>query len=416
MNKKDNRLEPWLDRVKQKLDPPAPASPLLPDEVWQRLEEELFAGPVVVRQPQRFYRWLSVAAVFFGLLVGGAFFLYRRSKSPTETLVAVRAVEQTENSVLPKIEFPGGAKDEKVSAPFNKSQIAPQKKLSDIKSNIKEETASGNVQKPEQTFGETEAEDSSHSEDNRPESETLIMKEGDGGLIPGAGKSPHSPLSVRDEREQDLLLLKKPRPKLSVGMYMGNSGSMTLTSGDDYAFSDKVVQSDISTSSIRNKDFEREYDESSFTHRLPLNIGIKIGYSLSDRFSLESGLVYTYLSSQVSPRATDKSLDQRVHYIGIPIGVNYSIWENRHLSIYAGVGGRVDKCISAVLDDRFLRMNPLQFSAGGRVGLNYKLSRHVGFYLEPGVSYFFEDGSALKTTYKENPLKATLSMGFRLLY
>ena len=94
MNKTDNQLEPWLSRVKQKLDLPTPASPIPSDENWLRLEKELFATPVAVQPAYHLRVWLSVAAVILVLLVGGAFFLYRGTErnnpASKEVLVAQR--------------------------------------------------------------------------------------------------------------------------------------------------------------------------------------------------------------------------------------------------------------------------------------------------------------------------------------
>lgn len=417
MNKTDNQLEPWLSRVKQKLDLPTPASPIPSDENWLRLEKELFATPVAVQPAYHLRVWLSVAAVILVLLVGGAFFLYRGSErnnpASKEVLVAQRttprdAVSKSEAGIE---HFSRGKEKPELAEKKNevdlKKKTSAGKEFSSEKYSFQSDAKAGQEDTTEPDKTKEIAEKQSAPEPLVPEgTETFPI------LYPD--KNPRDPIAGHSDIADDISLdLKSRQSGRHIKFNMSNSGGISLNGENHHS---SMFASDISLKSIQVKSFDEEYAESSFSHRLPLNIGVKIDYGLSDRFSLESGLVYTYLSSQVSPRGTDKTLTQRVHYIGVPIGVNYNIWENRHLDLYAGVGGRVDKCISAALDDRFLRMNPLQFSAGGHVGLNYKLSRHVGFYLEPGISYFFDDGSALKTTYKENPLKATLSMGFRLLY
>ena len=57
-----------------------------------------------------------------------------------------------------------------------------------------------------------------------------------------------------------------------------------------------------------------------------------------------------------------------------------------------------------------------QLSVLGAVGAQLNLTNHLGFYVEPGVSYFFDDGSDIQTIRKENPCNFTLQAGFRLSY
>lgn len=45
----------------------------------------------------------------------------------------------------------------------------------------------------------------------------------------------------------------------------------------------------------------------------------------------------------------------------------------------------------------------MQLSVMGAVGAQYNISNRVGIYVEPGVSYFFDDGSPIETIRKENP-------------
>ena len=62
------------------------------------------------------------------------------------------------------------------------------------------------------------------------------------------------------------------------------------------------------------------------------------------------------------------------------------------------------------------RIKPLQYSVMGSVGAQYGLSRHFALYVEPGISYFFDDGSSVQTIRKENPLNFNLQTGIRLTY
>ncbi|KAA6328070.1 hypothetical protein EZS27_022990, partial [termite gut metagenome] len=50
------------------------------------------------------------------------------------------------------------------------------------------------------------------------------------------------------------------------------------------------------------------------------------------------------------------------------------------------------------------------------VGAQYNVSKSVSAYLEPGVAYFFDDGSEVQTIRKERPLNLNIRVGMRLSY
>lgn len=52
----------------------------------------------------------------------------------------------------------------------------------------------------------------------------------------------------------------------------------------------------------------------------------------------------------------------------------------------------------------------------GALGAQYNINRKVGVYVEPGIAYYFDDGSSVQTIRKENPCNFTLQAGLRLSY
>ena len=79
-------------------------------------------------------------------------------------------------------------------------------------------------------------------------------------------------------------------------------------------------------------------------------------------------------------------------------------------------GGAMEKCVYGKIGSKNETVKPLQFSVMGAVGAQYNISSRVGIYVEPGVSYFFDDGSDIETIRKENPCNFTLQGGVRLTY
>ena len=58
-------------------------------------------------------------------------------------------------------------------------------------------------------------------------------------------------------------------------------------------------------------------------------------------------------------------------------------------------------------------VKPLLWSLNVSAGLQAKLTKNFGLYIEPGVSYHFDDKSDVQTIYKERPLDFMLTFGAR---
>ena len=170
---------------------------------------------------------------------------------------------------------------------------------------------------------------------------------------------------------------------------------------------------------------------SDIKHRLPVRAGISVVYSLNDRLGVESGLSYTNLTSDIKEGSGNHyySAVQRLHYIGLPLNVKYRIWSWKFLDFYASGGGLVEKCVAATLDcdyfidnhknggnDESISDRPWQFSVNASAGVQCNIVKSVGIYVEPGISYYLDDGSQLRTIYKDKPLNFNLNLGVRFLF
>ncbi len=154
-------------------------------------------------------------------------------------------------------------------------------------------------------------------------------------------------------------------------------------------------------------------------HAFPIRLGIKLSYPLNDRLSLQSGVGYTLLKSDVS--YSSMQIGQQLHYIGVPLGLRYQLWNSGRFSLYGAVGAMLEKCVknnselpSAFTDAALINTEkPWQCSLNAALGAEYRLDKAIGIYLEPGVGYFFEDGTSVEHYYTEHPLVPSLEIGLR---
>ena len=168
--------------------------------------------------------------------------------------------------------------------------------------------------------------------------------------------------------------------------------------------------------------------KTEYKHRLPVRVGINVAYRLTDRLSVESGVSYTRLSSDMKDGTKNNysSGSQKLDYIGVPLNVKYRAFGYRRLSVYASAGLLTEKCVSGKTTHEYVisgekkkheaedvAAKPWQLSVNAALGAQFDVLRNVGVYVEPGVSYYFDDRSPLSTIYKEKPLNFNLNMGVR---
>lgn len=279
---------------------------------------------------------------------------------------------------------------------------------------------------------ETDVKEISSKEENSKEenkqTETKTAKREDSYVLP---KNPdNNLLAFNDMTERRGDEDAPSRWSVSTGAMGGLGASGTTTAYGDYLVLASPGVMDAKDSPMLdmntvNRDVEQktEYD-----HHLPIRIGLSVAYALTDRLSISSGLTYTRLSSDIKDASRESKYigEQRLHYVGIPLNVSYKVASFRWLGLYGTAGVLAEKCVSGTTDEGYVENNtmkytntqdisskPLQMSVNAGVGIQFDFIDNVGIYAEPGLSYYFDDGSALQTIYKEKPLNFNLNVGVR---
>lgn len=168
--------------------------------------------------------------------------------------------------------------------------------------------------------------------------------------------------------------------------------------------------------------------EAEIKHRLPLNVGLSLDYGITRSLSLTTGLTYSRLVSDLKYGGERSFMtgDQTLHYLGIPLGVKYNVATWKRLDIYASAGIMAQLCMDGkTRRDYFLdgehtlterestRVRQLQMSANASVGAQLNITPSIGLYAEPGIGYWIDNGSPIKTIYKDRPLNFNLNLGLR---
>lgn len=155
-------------------------------------------------------------------------------------------------------------------------------------------------------------------------------------------------------------------------------------------------------------------------HHAPVSVGLQVAFGIAPRLSLSTGLVYTRTSSDFYPYAPGSSYNvhQVLHYVGIPVGLNYEFWQSGGFHAYVMAGAEADYNVKNDTEEEGVKKenakrDRVQFSGKASLGAQYDITPKVGLYIEPGAKYYFDNGSHVENTFKDKKLNFNLQFGLR---
>ncbi|MDR0835651.1 MAG: PorT family protein, partial [Tannerella sp.] len=131
----------------------------------------------------------------------------------------------------------------------------------------------------------------------------------------------------------------------------------------------------------------------SIEHKMPVSFGLGVSYYLNDRWTLQSGLVYSMLRSNWTvDNVFNETNDykQRLHYVGLPLSASYKLGQWKRLKFYASAGGMVEYNVAGRLkkvtiydnekltENTSLKMKEPYFSVNSRLGVTCPIWRFIG--------------------------------------
>lgn len=158
----------------------------------------------------------------------------------------------------------------------------------------------------------------------------------------------------------------------------------------------------------------------------PVTVGLSARLPLDKRFSLESGLLYTYLTTKLSGNTTaEYTAESNLHYLGIPLNLITSLFKENHWEIYISTGGTVEKGLRSEFRQyqdygstlfatvANTSIDGVQWSVNASLGVAYHLNQNISLYLDPKLSYYFENDQPFSIR-SDMPLLVALNTGLRM--
>lgn len=259
------------------------------------------------------------------------------------------------------------------------------------------------IEQPVEVIGNQENKPSSESEDM---SVTAITSP----FVPGASDANGSPVSTKVGQ--------------AVAGVLGGTGGVALAGlvpSMLLAESDPDLPQDDFNDPGGINESSQDKRNGKDNHSFPLRAGLSLRIPFNDRWSLVTGLDYSLYSSSIGYSLTGGKR-QNAHYLGVPLRMDYTIARNRWLDVYVGAGASADLCVAAYLDgsncDRDgnkIEKDGLGFSLTGVGGLQFNITKAVGVFLDPTISWNIPSGNRVLETYRsEHPLMLSVSTGLRI--
>ncbi len=421
-----NMKEDWLNRVRESQ---ADFSEPEPEGLWEGIEAGLEAEAVSRRKVSRWW-WVMLpvaAAVALVLFLSVPGF---ESVSDTKPSI-VEAVEPIEIIDSQPITSVGQSSETALLAYSGMPRTS--------KTNVSQFEMSEAVAE-QKSSGATMADaDKTTEESSKPRDVSSPNKTPDNGL--SENRRPENLPSENWPSESDKPARRARRSGFSLGLLASNVAGSRSSSSEYAALYGSTVTRQIHGFSETSADFpdsqgyagvmqSNSGNEISSTVRnwQPVQVGVSVAYSFTDRLSIESGLTYSCLVSDLSSGTPSGNYDirQTLHYIGLPLSLKYEFLKVKGFSLYALAGGQMEKCVAGkTRTDYFIdgkkvssengriMVEPLQWSVGAYVGAQYSFNRLVGLYVEPGAAYYFRNGSPVNCIYSERPFNFSLRAGLR---
>jgi hypothetical protein len=383
--------ENWTTDMKQKLEghkmtPPA--------GLWEGISSEMGLQENPVSKTVTIKRWYWIVAALVLALVG-FFALYQFPQDESFPQVAQTSQEQ---------EAPMTKTESTDNQPLALAD-SPQPTHIQVSPKIAEDTT------PQ------DAEETTSPQDEKETSSQQVAKESSAKQVAEETSQQTSALTHRQQHSEEQhytadyknkqLSALKSRNQWTLGL---NASSGLLASvgqssmGHSYVYVGEYYDPGVS-STTQPIPSSTTYDVEA-KHRLPVTLGLSVNYQLNARLALLTGINYTYLYSEFStPLYPHIYREQKLHYLGIPVGLSWLFWKTSGFSFYLSGSVMLQKCLNE---------KPWQWSFNASAGAEYAITPLLGLYLEPSLGYYFHDGTSFEHYYKEHPLAPSIEFGLRL--
>lgn len=447
----------WTDRLRDRMaDYEMPVG----DELWANIEQSLAQDEVFANKNDHsnqgvarsvVMRRFSIAASIAALLAGGAYVYFHPWNEVAENEVAAifdkgpKTFIDKRQTAVPKDSQAAISDNSQKSISANGQNAMSKDGLQTLsgggqnRNNILAQSNSVELESSESALSlDLDIQSSARSVNEKSETvpssrssrkiNSLITSEGDvmssaqnGRRTVLAQSSMDEELGRKDKRHRGGLKLQLYGENGFIGKTSGGNSPVLMSSipSSDPVYYDKNIKitsffDERYMAMIPTSDL---YEETK--HHQPISVGMQVGFHLLPKLKLSTGLVYTKVSSDFISGVSDTRTvsTQDLHYIGIPLNLSYSVWEYKGLHTYVTAGGEgavnIKNHTETDGEVKESKRDKMQWSTNASVGIQYDFIPQLGVYVEPGMKYYFDNGSQIENIFKDKKLNFNIQFGLR---
>ncbi len=430
-----NNKDPFEQIVKSKL---ADYNAEVPSLGWEKLEGSLLAAQKlkVVRT-----RWIASTLTAVAAALIGVFFVFQNMNN--ETPMNVSEIQSPKTTSINK-EY------NKETTTIKKDEVMKEvvKKKTSHSSLIAENTSS-TQDKDFVSFSKSDEVRASEAiaSDNKEVSEDKTLDEPRNGnkdndvdeetkqrLIQEFINEGKRPL-VTSEATKTFKTKTRSRNSISLTTQSGLSGSQQNSTTPNTlraSLSDSYGTFAINKMKANNKEVEIQ-PKSEINHSQPVSFGVLTSFALSRKFQIETGLIYTYLSSETKSKSADYNENEKVqfHYLGVPLNLNYTLFSINKLDMFVSAGAMIEKDISGRIkynDEKKvssfnsgyaseksskIKQNNPQFSISSGLGITYPIYDKANLFGKIGGRYYINANNEYRTYYSDEKFGLDIQLGIK---
>ena len=411
-------------------------TPQVKRDLWSSLESHVPAEKSLLR---RIYPAVTSAAAVLFIFMLSYKYLFNKSPDSSENIVSV--IETKAQDIPVEVEHEDVLIDNNLQANVNPHVVHVElSEKREIKNNTEPSLEYEERQEPSVSESETKQE---HSTEETDENTVYPPRDEDRRGNPG----------YDNNRYAQVITKKNAGSKMQISF--SGSGFPVMSNDLDYL---KIYNTEYLSSYENNFQIDElflvtsspqtghgsednshswfpadNYSLKNIKYGTPVTLSLHVSRYISPRWAIETGVSYTRLSSKETWEAevdyyyynnTDMLTNNiKLDYLGIPLRASYYPIKKNRLFVYVSAGGMIEKCISGKAftlaekakkeESTNLKISELQYSVTGGVGIGLRLFKPVSLFVEPGVTYYFDDGSGIMTIRKDKPFNFNIQGGLK---
>jgi len=376
-----------------------------PRRVWKGISARLDADAAPVASPWGWMKWAGMSLAAAAAIAAGLFFTGTRHSIPTNYY-------NQEQAMLAQAGEPAGAD---IDIPVEAPAAATAQEAAEVAAATLPARRSAPATRA--AAPTTSATESPAAEAPAPSSNS-VSKSTDGQAEPSGAPAGSSP-ARRSERQTSVSADPFSEPFTPAGRQ--KTSGIDLYAQGTLGSNDPDFRRSIRGAYMAPGEPSGFVEQGASSYGIPFTVGIGARFHLTPRLSLGTGLDYSLLTRTFagSYQAVSGSVSHTMHYLGIPVKLYYDIISSDKIGFYVYGGGEIEYCVSnqyrLFSNPDIVKSYPVsgpQFSAGGGLGVEFRLTRRVGLYFDPGVNYYFP-GNQPKSIRTEKPFLLNFDAGVR---